>query len=337
MSHAPGATARAAARLLVPWLMLGAAAACHRADAGQDEAPDPAELARRSGQFDKALAAPDSGGGHGGAIARWLLPDVLQEISGLALTSDGRLLAHGDKRGLIYEIDFRRGAIVKEFSIGDGKRAVKGDFEGITVANGSIFLLTSDSKLYEFKEGADRSEVPYTLHEPGLDAQCEFEGVAFDPSINSLLLACKKVHEKALKDSLVIYRWKLDGDDDSRLSRLTVPRARAIGANGWDGLHPSDITVEPRHGNYVLVASRERAILEITPAGAVVFSRPLPPEHLQAEGIAITKDSLLLISDEAGKIESDAGKALADAAKHPNRVADDSVHRRASIAVYRWP
>ena len=40
-------------------------------------------------------------------------------------------------------------------------------------------------------------------------------------------------------------------------------------------------------------------MIEITPAGAVVFARPLPAGHPQAEGVAITKDSILIVSDEA--------------------------------------
>jgi hypothetical protein len=85
-----------------------------------------------------------------------------------------------------------------------------------------------------------------------------------------------------------------------RPSRLTVPLALVIGSNGWKGLHPSDITIDPLSGNYVLVAAEERALIEITPAGAVVFSRALPPGLAHAEGVAITKDSILIISAEAG-------------------------------------
>jgi uncharacterized protein YjiK len=61
-----------------------------------------------------------------------------------------------------------------------------------------------------------------------------------------------------------------------------------------------------------LVAAREQALIEITPAGDVVFARPLPGVHEQAEGVAITPDSILIISDE--------------------RVTGPAV-----ITLYRWP
>ena len=125
---------------------------------------------------------------------------------------------------------------------------------------------------------------------------------------------------------------KLGGDAlaTERLSHFTVPIADAIGANGWDGFHPSDITINPFNGDYVLIASRESGMMEITPAGRVVFSRPLPGTHDQAEGVAITSDSLLIISDEAA-----AKKA--DPIDHPPRVPDDpGAHRPAFVTVYRW-
>jgi len=83
------------------------------------------------------------------------------------------------------------------------------------------------------------------------------------------------------------------------VTELAVPYAEAIGKNGWKQLRPTDITVDPFSGNYVLVAAQEKAIFELTPAGAVVFSRPLTGRHPQAEGIAITRDSILIVGDES--------------------------------------
>src|SRR5437016_9266243 len=84
----------------------------------------------------KAVLADHATGGlaDGAAIARWVLPRQLREISGLALTTDGRVLAHGDEDGEVWEIDYRRGVLVKQFSLGE--RRLKGDFEGIAIANG---------------------------------------------------------------------------------------------------------------------------------------------------------------------------------------------------------
>ena len=280
---------------------------------GQSQATaraDGAELARREASLAGALAQPDSGATRGTAIAKWVLGGYLSEISGLALTADGRLLAHGDELGRIFELDYRRGVVVKQFTL--GAQLVRGDFEGITVANDVLFLLASNGKLYEFQEGSNGEQVEYTVHDTRLGHECEFEGVAFDPTLNALLLACKNVRTKGpLRDSLVIYRWKLPSGS-GRPSRLTMPLARVIGSNGWTGLHPSDITIDPVSGNYVLVAAEEKALIEITRAGELVFARPLPASLVHTEGVAITADSILILSDEAGR-------------------------RPAAISLYRWP
>ena len=253
----------------------------------------------RETRLEKALGDHDPTIGRTAPLAQWVLPHVLVEISGVALTRDGRLLVHHDQLGEVWEVDYRRGVLVKRFVLGNG--VVKGDFEGITIANDSVFLLASNGKLYEFGEGANEAHVDYQVLDTGLRKECEFEGVAFDPTINSLLLACKQVFDKDIRDAIVIYRWSLASDSGTRLSRLTVPLGGVSGANGWTNLHPSDITIDPLTGNYVLVASKEKALIAITPAGAVVFVRPLPGVHLQPEGVAITKDSILIVSDEGAQ------------------------------------
>jgi uncharacterized protein YjiK len=264
----------------------------------------------RAARLAGALANHDSSSGRVEPIARWLLPPALREISGLALTHDGRLLVHDDQLGQVWEVDYRRGVLVKRFSLGNG--VLKGDFEGITVANDMVYLLNSNGKLYEFPEGANGAQVDYKLYDTGLKQDCEFEGVAFDPAIDALLLACKHVHDKDVKDDLVIYRWSLKGDSATRLSRLAVPIAKVRGDNDWDKLEPSDISIDPVNGNYLLIASLQQAVFEITPAGEPVFARMLPPGHRQPEGVAVTKDSVLLVSDEGGN-----GTAM--------------------ITLYRWP
>lgn len=264
----------------------------------------------RAARLDAALADHDSTIARAAPLAQWLLPHALQEISGLALTDDGRLLVHDDELGQVWEIDYRRGVLVKRFSLGKG--VLKGDFEGIAIANGMVYLMASNGSLYEFVEGANGAKVDYTVFDTGLKKKCEFEGLAFDPAINSLLLACKEVHSKDLRDALVIYRWSLTRDTAARLSQLTVPLAGILGTNGWKGLHPTDISIDPLTGNYVLIASPEKALVSITPAGVVVFAHPLPGSHDQPEGLAITKDAILIVSDEAGR-------------------------RPGVITLYRWP
>ena len=70
-------------------------------------------------------------------------------------------------------------------------------------------------------------------------------------------------------------------------------------ANKWKKFRPSDITIDPSTGNYVMISSLDHGLVVITPSGDIVRSEPLPGKHHQAEGVAITRDNILIISDEA--------------------------------------
>jgi uncharacterized protein YjiK len=260
--------------------------------------------AAREQQLAQRLAAAAADSAKEAPVAMWIIPTELKEISGLALTTRGTVLAHDDEMGRIYEIDPKTGIILKRFMLSG---LPHGDFEAITVAGPDVYLLESNGKLYKFKEGADGAEVPYAKYDTRLGKECEFESLAYEADSSRLLIACKKVKTKGANHDLVIYRLPLPLTDSARLTVLTVPMAEVAGSNDWKSFHASDMTIDPVTGNYVLIASRQRAIVVITPEGDVVRSGPLPAaaEHNQAEGVAITRDSLLLISDEATHVPAD--------------------------------
>jgi uncharacterized protein YjiK len=286
--------------LIAPLLLLSLLVpACRKSGGSEDPSrEDSAALDARVAQLQERLARADSGGkGSDEPVGRWLLGPELTEISGLALTPDGRLFAHGDEAARVFEIDYRRGTVVKQFWVGED--ALREDFEGITYAGNRFFMVTSKGVLYEFTEGADGERVEFQLHDTRLGKECEFEGVAFDSTANTLLMPCKNVGKKSQQGNLIIYRYRLGSDSGgTSTSELSIPMSQAVGNNGWKQVRPTDISIDPWTGNYVLVAAQEKGILQVTPAGVVVFSRPLAGSHPQAEGLAITRDSILIVGDE---------------------------------------
>lgn len=282
-------------------MILLAGCDAQKSNAATTTARDSAVLAERAARVGAALADSGAKGDPGKAgepIARWLLPKNLGEISGLALTADGRLFVHDDSHARVTEIDYRSGKIVKRFNLKPNPGPV--DFESIAVAGDKIYLLTSKGVLYETTEGKDGEDVSYRTIDTGLMKTCELEGAAFDSTRNVMLLACKVVLDKALERSTVIYKWKLgEGGQQGPPARLTIPNGsiRLIGTKIYN---PSDLTIDPKSGNYFMISAREKAIVEITPAGAVVSAHALQGNHPQSEGIAITKDGLLIIADESG-------------------------------------
>jgi uncharacterized protein YjiK len=249
----------------------------------------------RKQEFARRLALADANPAKSVPVAEWIMPPELREISGLALTARGTVLTHDDNIGRVYEIDPKTGILLKGFSLAGG---VRGDFEAITIAGSDIYLLHSKGRIYKFKEGADAEWVPYSVYDTGLGRECEFESMAYEADSSRLLLACKKFLQKTPKEVL-IYRLPLPLGDRSAMTTLRVSMHDVIGSNKWKNFHPSDINIDPITKNYVIVASKEKGLIVLTPDGEVVRSEPLPGDHRQAEGVAITPDSLLLVSDEA--------------------------------------
>jgi uncharacterized protein YjiK len=251
--------------------------------------------ATRQQLFAKRLAAVDAGANDKAAVAQWLMPPQLREISGLALTSRGTVLTHDDNVGRVYELDPKTGIVLKAFSLAGN---VKGDFEAITIAGSDIYLMASNGKLFQFKEGADGAQVTYRIIDTGLGKQCEFESLTYEADSSRLVMACKRFLDKSEPHALVIFRIPLP-IGSGQPTPLRVPMQEVAGSNGWKNFRASDMNIDPNTGNYVLIAAREKGLIEMTPDGDVLRSEPLPGDHRQAEGVAITKDNLLLLSDEA--------------------------------------
>lgn len=286
------------ARILgLAFIAVASASACRESSQASAAQIKAAEREREQ-LLERRIAKADSIPGKMTPVAMWMMPPELQEISGIALTADGRLLAHGDELAKVFVLNPKTGVVLKKFTLGTG---LAGDFEGITVAGSDIYMIASNGTLYQFREGANEAVVRYTTIDTRLGKECEFEGVAFEPDSAWLLMPCKRVSKKLPRDQLIIYRWRLQGADSARLTMLAIPHAQAIGSNDWKGLHPTDITVHPETGNYVLISAQEKALIEITPAGQVERSEELPGKHPQPEGVAITRDNILIVSDEVSK------------------------------------
>jgi len=273
-----------AAGLLV---LLGAGTAC-RPGAELDDT----ELAQRAQRLSNAMRSDTATG----PLARWILPSALNEVSGLALSPDGRLFAHGDEAAVIFEIDYRHGVMVKHFQL--GRRAVRDDFEAIEIVGDQFFLLASDGRIYRFREGDANARVDYDVFDTGLGSRCEFEGMAWDSAANQMVLACKNIEERRLRDHVVLYRVALDSNARAA-DPLIIPLERARRGNSWDEIKPSDVTVDAATGTYFIVAAQQKGLLQITRQGDVLAAGPLPDDLEFAEGLAITSDSLMIISTEA--------------------------------------
>ena len=188
---------------LSPWV-----AACRDTPQAKAKEAQAVEAARKQ-ELARRLAAADANPEKPAAVAEWLMPPELREISGLTLTARGTVLTHDDNVARMYEIDPKTGILLKGFSLEGG---VRGDFEAITIAGTDIYLLESKGKFYRFKEGADAAQVPYALYDTKLGKECEFESLVYEADSTRLVMACKKIRGKNAPHEVLIYRFPMPLD-----------------------------------------------------------------------------------------------------------------------------
>ena len=224
----------------------------------------------------------------------------LKEISGLALTTDGRLLAHGDEKAVLYELGYD-GSAVKSWSLTDMKKPVSDDFEGVAVADNQIYLVTSSGRLYESLEGNDGEQVLYTVYTTGVGRDCEIEGLAYDTVRGHLLLLCKDSRKHEMEGKIGIYRWSVRSKALVSNAHEFLPLGLAAKTLSGRKFEPSGIEIDPTTGHYLIIAARQHTIVELAPDGQILATVILPEDHHpQAEGITIDSSGLLIIADEGG-------------------------------------
>jgi len=264
-------------RCAAAWIALGGVLAACGPVRGQDSPTltDRYDFSRRTARFD--------------------LPGRLDEVSGLAMTPDGRLFAHGDERATVYEIDPSTGEVGKRFHLDDP--AVRDDFEGMAIVGERFFLISSLGLLYEFREVGDRERAPYRVTDTRVGAKCEVEGLDHDPVDDVLLVACKRATPE--QGAIVIYRLPLDAARGT-LPPIVIDREQLRAFDLKTDFAASGVAVDPTE-TIVLVSGRDEAIIEVDRSGRVLAAQRLSRKrHPQSEGIEYGPDGTLYVADERG-------------------------------------
>ncbi|HET8838095.1 MAG TPA: SdiA-regulated domain-containing protein [Flavobacteriaceae bacterium] len=123
-------------------------------------------------------------------ISQWDLPQVLNEISGIAYLSENQIACVQDELGSVFIFDTNSKKIIKKIDFGE-----KGDYEGITIVEQTIFILRSDGSLFELTalgKGNGKAKIHASPFSKGND----FEGLTYDKRENRLLISMKESKEK---------------------------------------------------------------------------------------------------------------------------------------------
>lgn len=229
------------------------------------------------------------------------LPSKLGEASGLAMTTDGRLLTHNDEYGAVYEIDYLSGAIRKQFTFGSA--LLRADFEDIACVDTMVYMVTSEGDIYAFREGKNGERKQFQLYETFLSKKNDVEGLAYDPVTDCLLLACKASAGSGLEQYKAVYSFSLKEKKLINKPRFLL-QLKSFAKTAHNGqFNPSGIARHPISGTFFLISSDGELIIEISGDGKILSHQRIPKKvNSHPEGIAFTKDlTMILCNDGQGK------------------------------------
>jgi uncharacterized protein YjiK len=220
------------------------------------------------------------------------MPAELKEISGMTMTPDGRLFVEQDEDGIVYQIDYTNGNVIKKFTLGNPP--IKKDFEDIVYANNKFYLIHSNGDIYSFDEGRDGESVEYKVYKTGLAKENNIEGLCYDPETNALLLACKGTSGVDDEKDKAVYSFSLES-----MKLNPEPRFMLMKSEIKNYFNPSGIQRNPITGTFFIIAANGNEIIEITKDGKLLGKESLPRKiHVQPEGITFSNDGTLFISNE---------------------------------------
>lgn len=248
------------------------------------------------------------------------LPRELNEISGLAELTDGRLVGHHDNGSSLYPVSCQAQEVAPLTGAG---APLRGDFEALSRRGDSLYLLTSPGIVYRTRLDATGEALAGPLEAQRAPSaawrqRCGFEGLAVTD--HGLYAACKYPRQP-LAGRIQLYRYH---ESAKQADLITVDVQPVLGALGLERLRPSDLAWSADTDSLLVLVGKERVILEVTVDGTLTAWRSLPRRyHRQAEGLALLTDGSLVIADEAdgrrptlSKYPPRPASVLADAARN---------------------
>ncbi len=223
---------------------------------------------------------------------QWELPEILEEVSGIAFFAPNKIACVQDEDGTIFIYDLKKDAIEKEIDFGGN-----GDYEALTIIDTDAFVLRSDGVLFEVKNFLNSPKVvEYDLK---LDHSVNFEGLCLSKDARKLLMITKD--EDGNSDVRNIYSFDLKSRtfDKKLFSKLEIEKG--IFKNYEGSFRPSEIQINSKTGEFYILDGRNPRLLILNSSLKVMeMIKFNEDEFEQPEGITFGNGKLF-ISNEAGK------------------------------------
>lgn len=246
------------------------------------------------------------------------MPSKLEEISGLCMAPDNKFLySIQDEKGKIFKIDIATGAVVEEFDFGKN-----GDYEGITMYQNTIFVTKSNGTIYEI-DNLGKKNQKVSSYKTDLKNKNDVEGLCYQPSSNSLLVACKGIPTmgettEEAENRKSIYRFDLQTRKliEKSFYKITLKKVQRFLKEASDHtefqsfqsyfnsknafkFNPSGVAIHPKTNEVYILSSSKKMLLILNEAGEIQYLAKLNKKiHRQPEGIAFASDGTLFIANE---------------------------------------
>ncbi|MES2652198.1 MAG: SdiA-regulated domain-containing protein [Bacteroidota bacterium] len=235
---------------------------------------------------------------------KYSMPDVLQEISGIAFNKgDNKFVyAQQDEDGKLFKLPLGTKDETKT------KFAEKGDYEDVSIINNWAILLKSNGDLFSFPLSETKNTETTNVKESiGLVPKGEYEGMYADEASGQVYLLCKncKQDKGGKLTSGSILSFQKDGS-------LTPKGSFKIDASKMDNLsgkkkgtfHPSALAIHPLTKEWYVVSSVNKALVILDAKWQVKSVYHLNSNIFnQPEGIAFDKNGNLYISNEGSETQ----------------------------------
>ena len=253
------------------------------------------------------LSSPDS---------VYYLDDNLLEISGISWYGDNKIACVQDEQGIIYMFDTSEGRVTGSYKFGKND-----DYEDIAVFNDTAWILSSKGTIYKVTDFTDE-KLKVTSYSTLLSAKNNSEGLAYDLSDNSLLIACKNQssitgHEK-FTGFKAIYRFRTtdnnlieypeflidleqfnDYEETMYFKKVSLKLAIKLNLVDNAGFQPSGLAIHPFNDEIYVISATPGMLIVMDRSGDVRNILPLDKRIFkQPEGICFSPEGDLYISNE---------------------------------------
>lgn len=254
---------------------------------------------------EKKAKGPDSPPGYNlNKPQKYNMPDVLQEISGIAFNKgDNRIVyAEMDEQGKVFKMPLG----TKDETV--SKFGEKGDYEDISIAQDWIIVLKSNGDLYSFPLSEAVNPIPKNVKETkGLIPKAEYEGMFADEATGNIYVLCKNCkQDKGSKiTSGYILSLQKDGSIKSKSTfSVDVSNVDKLSGKKKGTFHPSALAINPLTKEWYIVSSVNKALVVTDAAWKVKSVYHLSSNTFnQPEGIAFDQSGNLYISNEGSETQ----------------------------------